>query len=299
MNMKDVDLNLFIVFDAIYSEGNLTRAGQIVGITQPAVSNALSRLRHAFGDELFVRTSQGMVPTPIAQNIITPVRKALQLLRTSIQDSEVFTPATSDKQFRISLTGLADNLLIPGMSNRLEKAAPQTAIHSYRITRREIANELAAGNIDLAVDVPFTTSPQVKSKELFVEEMVVVVRKDHPILKQPFNLEAYLELRHINVSGRRLGLSVVDLELGKRGMTRNIALRVQNNAFVPAIVKRTNLAWTTTSQYARQFDLALLPVPVQLPPQEIYLYWHESADKDPANIWMRQQLEDTCNTLVS
>ena len=97
MNLNKVDLNLFVVFDAIYSEANLTRAGQIVGITQPAVSNALARLRETFNDPLFVRTAQGMVPTPMAQNIITPVRNALQQLRISVQESRTFNPAQATK----------------------------------------------------------------------------------------------------------------------------------------------------------------------------------------------------------
>ena len=104
MNLNKVDLNLFVVFDAIYSEANLTRAGQIVGITQPAVSNALARLRETFNDPLFVRTAQGMVPTPMAQNIITPVRNALQQLRISVQESRTFNPAQATKSFRISMT---------------------------------------------------------------------------------------------------------------------------------------------------------------------------------------------------
>ena len=113
MNLNKVDLNLFVVFDAIYSEANLTRAGQIVGITQPAVSNALARLRETFNDPLFVRTAQGMVPTPMAQNIITPVRNALQQLRISVQESRTFNPAQATKSFRISMTDLTEAVVLP------------------------------------------------------------------------------------------------------------------------------------------------------------------------------------------
>lgn len=111
MNLSKVDLNLFIVFDAIYTEANLTRAGQIVGITQPAVSNALARLRETFNDPLFVRTAQGMVPTPMAQNIIGPVRNALSLLRVSVQESRIFNPQQAAKTYRISMTDLTEAVL--------------------------------------------------------------------------------------------------------------------------------------------------------------------------------------------
>ena len=123
MNLNKVDLNLFIVFDAIYTEANLTRAGQIVGITQPAVSNALARLRETFNDPLFVRTAQGMVPTPMAQNIIGPVRNALQLLRVSVQESRTFSPAQANKTFRISMTDLTEAVMLPPLFQRLRRLA--------------------------------------------------------------------------------------------------------------------------------------------------------------------------------
>ena len=121
MNLSKVDLNLFIVFDAIYTEANLTRAGQIVGITQPAVSNALARLRETFNDPLFVRTAQGMVPTPMAQNIIGPVRNALSLLRVSVQESRIFNPQQAAKTYRISMTDLTEAVILPLLFQRLRR----------------------------------------------------------------------------------------------------------------------------------------------------------------------------------
>ncbi len=132
MNLSKVDLNLFIVFDAIYTEANLTRAGQIVGITQPAVSNALARLRETFNDPLFVRTAQGMVPTPMAQNIIGPVRNALSLLRVSVQESRIFNPAQAAKTYRISMTDLTEAIILPPLFQRLRRLAPTVIIESFR-----------------------------------------------------------------------------------------------------------------------------------------------------------------------
>src|SRR3989338_5437036 len=143
MNLNKVDLNLFIVFDAIYTEANLTRAGQIVGITQPAVSNALARLRETFNDPLFVRTAQGMVPTPMAQNIIGPVRNALQQLRISVQESRIFNPAQANKTFRISMTDLTEAIILPPLFQRLRRMAPNVNIESMLARRRETTKELA------------------------------------------------------------------------------------------------------------------------------------------------------------
>ena len=137
MNLSKVDLNLFVVFDAIYTEGNLTRAGQIIGITQPAVSNALARLRESFNDPLFVRTAQGMVPTPMAQNIISPVRSALALLRVSVQESRTFNPLQANKTFRISMTDLSEAVILPPLFQRLRRHAPAVVVESFLSHRRE------------------------------------------------------------------------------------------------------------------------------------------------------------------
>ena len=172
MNLNKVDLNLFIVFDAIYSEANLTRAGQIVGITQPAVSNALARLRETFNDPLFVRTAQGMVPTPMAQNIIGPVRNALQLLRVSVQESRTFNPQQANKTYRISMTDLSEAVILPPLFQRLRRQAPLVSIESMLARRRETTKELAAGRLDFAVDAPLNTDPQVRHVKLMEDRYV-------------------------------------------------------------------------------------------------------------------------------
>ena len=156
MKLSDIDLNLFVVLDAIYTEGNLTRAGEIIGITQPAVSNSLSRLRTLFDDPLFVRTADGMIPTPVAQNIIGSVRQALDLVRSSVQDSEHFDPLKSEKRFRISANDLTEAIQIPPLVRQLKEAAPRVAIECYQVRRRDLNIELASGNLDLAIDVPIT-----------------------------------------------------------------------------------------------------------------------------------------------
>ena len=179
MNLNKVDLNLFIVFDAIYTEANLTRAGQIVGITQPAVSNALARLRETFNDPLFVRTAQGMVPTPMAQNIIGPVRNALQLLRVSVQESRTFDARQANKTYRISMTDLSEQILLPPLFQRLRRLAPAVQIESFQAKRRETTKELAAGRLDFAVDAPLNTDPQVRHVKLMEDRYVCAMRKGH------------------------------------------------------------------------------------------------------------------------
>ncbi|MES2818144.1 MAG: LysR family transcriptional regulator [Pseudomonadota bacterium] len=291
MNLTKVDLNLFVVFDAIYTEANLTRAGQIVGITQPAVSNALSRLRETFNDPLFVRTAQGMVPTPMAQNIIGPVRNALALLRVSVQESRTFSPLQANKTYRISMTDLTEQVLLPPLFQRLRRLAPNVHIESFQAKRRETTKELAAGRLDFAVDAPLNTDPQVRHVKLLEDRYVCAIRPGHPLAKDKLSLEDYLSLTHIHISTRRNGLGYVDLALGKMGIQRKIALRSQHYLMASSVMQQTDMAMTVPERFARRHALHYVALPINdVPAVETHLYWHESTDQDPANRWMREQM---------
>lgn len=300
MNLSKVDLNLFIVFDAIYTEANLTRAGQIVGITQPAVSNALSRLRETFNDPLFVRTAQGMVPTPMAQNIIGPVRSALALLRVSVQESRIFNPLQASKTFRISMTDLTEAVILPPLFQRLRRLAPKVVIESFLSKRRETTMDLAAGRLDFAVDAPLNTDPQVRHVKLMEDRYVCAMRAGHPAFKDRLSLDDYLGLTHIHISSRRGGLGHIDLALGKLGHQRRIALRSQHYLMASQVLLQTDMVMTVPERFARRNGLSFVALPVHdLPPVETHLFWHESTDQDPANRWMREQMIELCQAVTA
>ena len=300
MNLNKVDLNLFIVFDAIYTEANLTRAGQIVGITQPAVSNALARLRETFNDPLFVRTAQGMVPTPMAQNIIGPVRNALSLLRVSVQESRIFNPLQANKTFRISMTDLTEAVILPPLFQRLRRLAPAVVIESFLCKRRETTKELAAGRLDFAVDAPLNTDPQVRHVKLMQDQYVCALRQGHPMAKDKISLDEYMGMTHIHISSRRNGLGYVDLALGKMGLQRRIALRSQHYLMASQVLQQTDMVMTVPERFARRHQLKYVRLPVNdVPPLETHLYWHESTDQDPANRWMREQMIELCQAVVA
>ena len=292
MKLSDIDLNLFVVFDAIYTEGNLTRAGEIIGITQPAVSNSLSRLRNLFDDPLFVRTAEGMVPTPVSQNIIGSVRQALGLIRSSVQESDAFEPKASDKRFRVSMTDLSQSMVLPYLFGKITQDAPNVSIDCYQVRRRDMNIELASGNLDLAVDIPLTPDQQIRQAPLFSHPQVCLVRADHSRVKDHLDLDTYLSLNHIHISSRRGGLGQVDLALGKMGKRRKISLRTQHYLATPELVMRSDLALTVPRVFA-DFVVSRLPVkylqlPFEVPNLETYLYWHESTDQDQSNRWMRE-----------
>ncbi|MET3107999.1 DNA-binding transcriptional LysR family regulator [Oxalobacteraceae bacterium GrIS 2.11] len=290
MRLNQVDLNLFVVFETIYAKRNLTRAAEVLNISQPAVSNALQRMRKTLNDQLFVSTPQGMVPTPVAENIIGRVGEALQLLTASLQEADLFSPQNAQKVFRVSMNDLAETLILPALGEILQQQAPGIRIESYFSSRRDVPRELAAGALDLAIDVPLINDPQLCHSPLMSERYVCMLRKGHPLAGQPLTLESYLALEHIHISSRREGLGHVDAALAKLGKTRKIQMRVQHYMMAPRIAMRTDLALTAPLGLVQDYDALQLALPFALPAMESHLYWHRSADRDQANVWLRGKL---------
>ena len=298
MNLNNTDLNLFIAFDVIYTERNLTKAGEVLGITQPAVSNALSRLRTTFDDELFTRTSKGMVPTPVAQNIIEDVRSALSLIRSTITESESFNPKSARTTFKISIGDSSEYRLLPLLIKSLSKSAPDVDIETYLTPRKNTPRELAAGNIDFSIDPPIHSDPFLRHTKIFEDEYVLIVRKDHPIVKKKkITMEDYLALSHLHISNRRTGLGYVDMALNRLGVTRRIALRAQHFLLAPFVIRQSDLAFTTTKGFGKDKDLKIIKLPFEVSPLILHLYWHETKDKDSANVWMRELMLNTYGKL--
>lgn len=290
MNLNTIDLNLFVAFDVIYSERNLTRASEVLRITQPAVSNTLARLRMTFGDKLFVRTGNAMVPTPVAQSLIGPVRQALRQLRASVDQLKSFDPATSEKIFNISLGDGAATILMPELATVLHQHAPHAKVHCSQVDRREIASELAAGNLDFALDIPELEKPDLNSVEILQDRYVCVLRQGHPFAKPAMTLEHYLALDHVMVSSRRRGRGLVDIALARLGKQIEAAMRVAH--FQPAlhVVMSSDMAVTAPLSLASRYEVVRKELPFEVAPLRTVLYWHRNADHDPANIWMRRQI---------
>ncbi len=291
MNLHKVDLNLFIVFDVIYRERNLTKAAESLHITQPAVSNSLNRLRQTFNDRLFVRQSGNMVPTPLAESIVDRVRRALSQLESSISEHDDFDPATSDKKFSFAMNDTAESYLLPLLMSHLETTAPGISIESFSVPRQDIPREFAAGEIDFALDVPLINEPFLINEPLIQDRYVCVARHHHPQLKDDtLTLEEYLSLPHIHISSRRKGQGYIDLHLNRLGLQRNIQLRVQHSRAAPLIVAKTNLVLTIPETLAREHELKIFELPFELPKIDWHLYWPASHINNKAHNWMRTTL---------
>ncbi len=220
MHLSQVDLNLFVVLEAVYRESNLTRAGQQLNLTQPAISHALKRLRDLLQDPLFVRQGPHMVPTPFTRNIIEQVRQALHILEVNLSASRNFVPEHTRRNFHLALWEYAEALILPDLLRRLTYAAPGMSVTTSRVKRRDLETELASGSVDLAIDIPLTMSDRIRHKWLLNEPFVVVARPGHPAMTDKLDLDTYLSQRHIQVSSRRHGPSLIDIELSRRGLRR-------------------------------------------------------------------------------
>ena len=298
MNLKETDLNLFIAFDVIYTEKNLTKAGQVLGITQPAVSNALSRLRELFGDDLFIRTSKGMIPTPVANQIIKDVRSALSLIQNTISETEKFDPSIAEMTFKISIGDSSEYRLLPLLIKELAEIAPKIKVETYLTPRKDAPRELASGTIDFSIDPPVHSDPHLRHEKIYEEDYVMIVRKDHPILNlKEIAIEDYLKLSHIHISNRKTGLGHVDMALYRLGLSRDISLRAQHFLVAPYIVEQSDLAITTTKGFAVDRDLAWRELPFEIEPLILHLYWHEAKDSDPSTKWMKDLMLKTYGKL--
>jgi DNA-binding transcriptional LysR family regulator len=302
VHLSQVDLNLFVVLEAIYREGNLTRAGRQLKLTQPAVSHALKRLRELLNDPLFIREGANMVPTPFSRNMINEVRQALQILEVSLFEDRNFEPAHTRRDFQIGFWELMESTILPHLVKIMAKAAPEITMTTLRVKRREIEMELASGTLDLALDIPVTMSDRIKHQPLFSDRVVVMAREGHPILTQALDLDTYLQQDHVLVSSRRLGPSLVDAELNRSGRKRRIVLRCQHYFAACQVVSETDMLLTIPERYALMlnsgFNNRLFPFPLKsLQQLEIHMYWHESADNDPPNRWLREQIKKVVDDL--
>ncbi len=298
MKIKDTDLNLFIAFDVIYTEKNLTKSGQVLGITQPAVSNALARLRDLFNDELFIRTSRGMIPTPVANQLIGDIRNALSLIQNTISVSEKFDPSTANMTFKISIGDTSEYRLLPLLIKELAEIAPKVKVETYLTARKDAPRELASGAIDFSIDPPLQSDQHLKHEKIYQEDYVMIVREDHPILKkQKITIEDYLELSHIHISNRKTGMGHVDMTLYKLGLTRDIYLRAQHFLVAPYIVEQSDMAITTTKGFAVDRNLAWRELPFDIDPLVLHLYWHENNDNESSSKWMRDLMLKTYGKL--
>jgi DNA-binding transcriptional LysR family regulator len=295
MNVQDIDLNLLRAFDAVLQEKSVTGAAARLRLTQPAVSNALSRLRALFGDPLFVRTPSGMDATPFARELGEPVRQALALLESALAHGPGFDPAVSTRAFRFYMSDLGQIEFLPPLIEHVQKVAPGVRLEAVALEVEDIGDALAAGTLDLAVGFLPGLGPPVRRKPLFRDPYVCLMRAGHPRAGKALTRKAFVEASHALVSYRG-GHRVIEEALERAGLARRIALRVPHFTVVPMVLERTDLILILPRRVARVYErrgeFKSLPPPVPIPPADVGVHWHERFDADPGNRWLREQLLD-------
>ena len=294
MNVQDIDLNLLRVFDAVLRERGVTPAAARLGLTQPAVSNALARLRALFGDALFVRTATGMDATPFARGVPEPVRQALALLESALAHGPGFDPGTSTRAFRFYMSDLGQVEFLPPLVERLQRGAPGVRLEAVAADLEHIADALGTGALDLAVGFLPALGPPVQRRPLFRDPYVCLMRAGHPAVARKLTRKRFLEASHVLVTYRGGGHRVIEEALERAGVARRIALRVPHFTVVPMVLERTDLILTLPARvagvYERQGGFKSLPPPVPMPPAEVAVHWHERFAADPGNRWLRDQM---------
>lgn len=295
MPLERLDLNLLRVFDVIYNERSLTRAASILHISQPAVSNALNRLRETLHDPLFIRERRGMSPTPAADSLAPAVQNALELLRSGLSSLEAFSPERAERTFRLSINDHVEAMVLPSLVLSLTKLAPNISILNNFVGRHELAREMAEGAVDIAVDVPVPADERLRHVDLIGETSACLVRPRHPVTRGKLTLARYLELGHVHVSGRRHGLGYIDKALAEYNRARLIKVRVRNPGLAAVIVKSTDYAMSVPERFAHLYELRALKLPFDVPPLAWRVYWPTRLDHDPGNTWLRNLIIEIAN----
>jgi DNA-binding transcriptional LysR family regulator len=309
MNFAAFDLNLLRVFDALMRERNVTRAGERLGLSQPAVSTALNRLRAAFADELFVRIDGRMEPTPRVIALAEPIREALRRLEVVVGSSMPFDPSSAQREFVVSGTDYVSYLIAPPLLTSLTRIAPGIVVRLID-SRAPIKELLEAGEADLAVEVMHELPDPVHSHFLFEEKYVVIAGAD-PSLRgdraateanQVFDLELYCRLPHVlhsltgGVSGN------VDAALAAIGRRRHVALSRPHFFTVAQAVAKSGLIATFPERLARRLapilGLRIFLPPIELAPISLAMIWHRRNDNDAGHLWLRQQVMSVAQGMV-
>lgn len=286
-----MDLNLFRVFEVIYREGNLTRSAAVLHVSQSAVSHSLARLREHFGDPLFVREGRGVTPTVLAQRLAPGISESLARLQRSLEGLQDFDPLRDERTFTLSLPEQLEPVLLPPLLAHLRRCAPGCRVRTAGVRWSELKLELAAGRIDLAVQIARPVDANLRQRQLLAEPLCVVAGPD---FAGELTTERYLASEHIAVASWRRGLSFEDLALGHLGLMRRVVQQCQNYQAASLVVAQSDLLLTMSRRHAELVNAALanrlLAMPLPLPSIGLSLYWHEACEHDPANRWLRDQV---------
>lgn len=291
-NISSLDLNLLKVFDALLRERSVTRAAVAVGLSQPAASHALSRLRQIFADELFIRLPHGMEPTPRALELGELVSAALAKVRHALDISQGFEPATTARLFSLGMTEYAQVVLAGTLAERFTHEAPNANLLILPINFTTLIERLESDRITLAIGTAREPTPRYHRRPLYQDRLAIIARRDDPIVEQPMTVEAYAAARHVLVAPAGRTPGNIDSVLLGRNLRRRIVLTLSTYMAVPAVLRSAHMLVTLPRMVGRHLvrqdpTLVLLEMPFERP-VDLGLFWHPRHDADPGERWIRQ-----------
>ena len=301
MNYERIDLNLLIVFDAVMTELSVTRASEQLCMTQPAVSNALKRLRRILNDELFLKVPSGVSPTPKAVEIWFPIRDALAQIRQTLQPLS-FEPASSALTFTFVVTDYIAtstvSLILPIMLRHLEQSAPNINLRFFTTTNTNASALLERGEADMAIGVFPNPETRFRTYTLLTEHYDCVMRSGHPLASGKLTLKKFIQAKHLLVSLTGEPIDFVDRLLEEKGLKRRIALRIAQFALAPVCIVNSDLIGTLASRIVCNSELKdklhAVPLPIEVEQKPIRVMWHERNQHNSAHNWLRSLLIEVC-----
>jgi DNA-binding transcriptional LysR family regulator len=299
MNWGSIDLNLLIVFDVVMQERNLTRAGRRLGLSQPAASHALARLRHMLHDDLFIRTPEGMQPTPRAEQMAQPVRDALRELRITLEP-EAFDPSSSMREFSLAVNNYAARAIVPALARIVGNLAPHVSLDINPIGMREVLDQLDAGGMDVALTTLVDGGERFKCVRVMDDDFVALLDRSHAAADEAvLSAERLAEIPHLAITSTGDDTSFIDDALEQRGLTRTIATRVPFLSVVLMLVGSDRLAVVprrVADDLARICPLVARELPFGSPRIVLSMIWHRRLDNHAAHRWLRDMIKAAAQT---
>lgn len=296
MDITELDLNLLLVFQTIHREQNVTRTATRLGLSQPAVSSALGRLRRILGDPLFVRTRQGMQPTARALQLLGPIDQGLGLIRQGLQQHVGFDPRQADAAFTLLVSDIGELVYLPPLMQRIRIVAPGIRLRIRQLSQNHYAEALESGAADLAIGFVAAMRSSFRYRRLFSDSFVCIARADHPDAGSSIRVQQFLQAEHVIKSRAGHLDGMIAKAIARLGYRLKIVLSVPHFHAIPEIVARTDLIAVVPRGLASvtpdRGRLRIMPLPFHMPSFQIGLHWHARCHDDPANRWLRKLVTD-------